>query len=83
MVYPTFQVIAAFVCSVCGELTYVDQERGKLDEPQKCSNDLESGIDHQKVKFKLNPDLSEFVDIQKVELQENPETLQGGSQPLK
>ena len=35
---------AAFVCSVCGELTYVDQERGKLDEPQKCSNDLESFI---------------------------------------
>ncbi len=72
---------AAFVCSVCGEITYVNQERGKLDEPQKCSNDLESGIDHQKARFKLNPDLSEFVDIQKVELQENPETLTGGSQP--
>ncbi len=72
---------AAFICSVCGEITYVNQERGKLDEPQKCSYDLESGADHNKAKFKLNPDLSEFVDIQKVELQENPETLQGGSQP--
>lgn len=72
---------AAFICTICGEITYVKQERGKLDEPQKCSNDLESGIDHSKAKFKLNPDLSEFVDIQKVELQENPETLQGGSQP--
>ncbi len=72
---------AAFICSACGEITYVNQERGKLDEPQKCSYDLESGVEHNKARFKLNPDLSEFVDIQKVELQENPETLQGGSQP--
>ncbi len=71
---------AAFVCSICGEITYVKQERGKLDEPQRCSFAME-GDGHNKEKFKLNPDLSEFVDIQKVELQENPETLQGGSQP--
>ena len=71
---------AAFVCSNCGEITYVKQERGKLDEPLRCSNAME-GDGHNKEKFKLNPDLSEFVDIQKVELQENPETLQGGSQP--
>lgn len=72
---------AAFECTICGEVTLVHQEKGKLDEPQKCSNDLESGIDHSRAKFKLKPELSEFVDIQKVELQENPETLEGGTQP--
>ncbi|MCL4336412.1 MAG: minichromosome maintenance protein MCM [Candidatus Thermoplasmatota archaeon] len=72
---------AAFECMTCSEVTYVPQERGRLDEPQKCSKDLESGIDHSKTKFKLRPELSEFVDIQKVELQENPETLEGGTQP--
>lgn len=72
---------AAFECTICGEVTFIHQEKGKLDEPQKCSNDLESGIDHVKAKFKLKPELSEFVDIQKVELQENPETLEGGTQP--
>lgn len=72
---------AAFVCSVCGEITYILQGKGKLDEPLKCANAFESEVDHNKAKFKLNTDLSEFVDIQKVELQENPETLQGGSQP--
>ena len=79
-VLPRLQ-IAAFECSVCGEINLVHQERGKLDEPQECQGKLESGLDHSKAKFKLKSDLSEFVDTQKVELQENPETLEGGTQP--
>ncbi len=79
-VLPRLQ-IAAFECTVCGEINKVPQERGKLDEPQECVGKLESGLDHSKAKFKLKPDLSEFVDTQKVELQENPETLEGGTQP--
>jgi len=72
---------AAFECSVCGAITKVKQSKGKMEEPQRCSQELESGVEHNKVKFKLIPEQSEFVDTQKVELQENPETLEGGTQP--
>ena len=72
--------IAAFECSVCGAISYSPQQRGRLDEPRKCTKELENGGDHTKARFKLRTDLSEFVDMQKVELQENPESLDGGTQ---
>ena len=71
----------AYRCDTCGELTYVMQERGKEKSPMRCSNDLESGIDHKKARFDLDKELSELIDFEKIEIQENPETLQGGTQP--
>lgn len=71
---------AVFQCSLCAEKTIEPQERGRLEEPSRCSNP-ECDADRQKAKFKLIEDESEFVDVQKVEIQENPETMDGGTQP--
>ncbi len=71
---------AVFQCSVCAEKTIEAQQRGKLEEPNRCSNP-ECDADRQKAKFKLLTDESEFVDVQKLEIQENPETMDGGTQP--
>jgi len=71
---------AAFECSSCHGLTYVEQTENRLSEPQVCDHcGLSRGKD--KIFFKLRPNLSEFIDVQKVEIQEDPETLEGGSQP--
>ncbi len=76
-VLPRLQ-IAAFVCSACGEINNVRQERGRLEEPSRCQH---CDTEKPKVRFKLDTSESEFVDVQKVEIQENPETLDGGAQP--
>ncbi len=76
-VYPKLRN-AAFECSSCGAINYVEQTESRLDEPQRCES---CNLDRTKTKFKLRPSLSEFVDIQKVEIQEDPETLEGGAQP--
>ena len=72
---------SAFECQVCEHTFLIHQERGKLEMPVRCPYESESGLDHEKARFKLKPDISEFVDMQKIELQENPETLEGGTQP--
>lgn len=71
---------AVFQCSLCAERTIEPQQRGRLEEPDRCSNP-ECGAERQKARFRLLPDESEFVDVQKLEIQENPETMQGGTQP--
>ncbi len=71
---------AVFQCSICAEKTVEPQQRGRLEEPNRCSNP-ECDADRQKAKFKLIEDESEFVDVQKLEIQENPETMDGGTQP--
>ena len=76
-VLPRLQ-IAGFVCSNCGEITYMMQDRGRLDEPSRCEF---CEVDRNKARFKVRLEESEFVDVQKIEIQENPETLDGGSQP--
>lgn len=76
-VLPRLQ-IAAFVCSACGEINNVPQDRGRLDEPSKCQH---CDTEKPKARFKLDTSESEFVDVQKIEIQENPETLDGGAQP--
>lgn len=76
-VLPRLQ-IAAFVCSACGEINNVPQDRGRLDEPSRCQH---CDTEKPKTRFKLDTSESEFVDVQKIEIQENPETLDGGAQP--
>lgn len=76
-VLPRLQV-AGFVCQNCGEITYMMQDRGRLDEPSRCEF---CEVDRNKARFKVRLEESEFVDVQKIEIQENPETLDGGSQP--
>lgn len=71
---------AVFQCSICAERTIEPQQRGRLEEPLRCSNP-ECDADRQKAKFKLLTDESEFVDVQKLEIQENPETMDGSTQP--
>jgi replicative DNA helicase Mcm len=71
---------AAFECAFCKSIIYRSQLRGRLEEPEVCTND-ECPSEGKKVKFTLLPNESEFVDVQKIEIQENPETMEGGSQP--
>lgn len=71
---------AVFQCSLCAEKTIEPQQRGRLEEPPKCSNP-DCDADRVKAKFKLILEESEFVDVQKIEVQENPETMEGGTQP--
>lgn len=71
---------AVFQCSLCAEKTIEPQQRGRLEEPVKCSNP-DCDADRTKAKFKLILEESEFVDVQKIEVQENPETMEGGTQP--
>ncbi len=71
---------AAFECAFCKSVLYRSQLRGRLEEPEVCTND-ECPSEGKKVKFTLLPNESEFVDVQKIEIQENPETMEGGAQP--
>ncbi|BAB60203.1 DNA replication initiator [Thermoplasma volcanium GSS1] len=71
---------AAFECSNCHELNYVEQNESRLTEPLYCANCGQSKV-KDKISFKLRPNLSEFIDVQKIEIQEDPETLEGGAQP--
>ncbi|MCI2412991.1 MAG: minichromosome maintenance protein MCM [Cuniculiplasma sp.] len=73
---------AAFQCSLCGSRTYVLQNRGKLEEPERCSNEECHG-EKPKARFSLIIEDSQFIDTEKIELQENPETINGGAQPLR
>jgi len=70
--------IGAFICSDCGNITYVFQEGTRLQEPIKCAH---CGKSRPTVKFRLSIEKSIFVDTQRVEIQENPENLRGGEQP--
>lgn len=57
----------AFSCSACGELTVVLQHDRNVElAPLKCSNYLESEIDHRNVKFKLERTGSKYIDSQEV-----------------
>lgn len=76
-VLPRLQ-IAAFECQACGQINNVPQDRGKLEEPTRCS---QCDTEKPKTRFRLVTSESEFVDVQKIEIQENPETLDGGAQP--
>ncbi len=73
---------AAFQCSLCGSRSFLLQSRGRLQEPERCSNDECHG-EKPKAKFSLIIEDSQFIDTQKIELQENPETINGGAQPLR
>jgi replicative DNA helicase Mcm len=73
---------AAFQCVYCGTRTFILQKRGRLEEPERCSND-ECAREKIKGKFSLQTEDSQFIDTQKVEIQENPENMSGGAQPLK
>ena len=70
--------LAAFQCSDCGALTYMQQESIRILEPPKCAN---CGKSKPKIRFKLDLTKSSFVDTQRVEIQDNPENLRGGEQP--
>lgn len=76
-VLPRLQ-IAAFICQACEGTNIVPQDRGKLEEPSRCSI---CDTEKPKTRFRLDTSESEFVDVQKIEIQENPETLDGGAQP--
>ena len=73
---------AAFQCSLCGSRTFILQNRGKLEEPERCSNEECHG-EKPKARFSLIIEDSQFIDTEKIELQENPETINGGAQPLR
>ena len=73
---------AAFQCSLCGSRSFMLQTKGKLEEPERCSN-TECLGERPKAKFSLILEDSQFIDTQKIELQENPESISGGAQPLR
>ncbi|MCL4344903.1 MAG: minichromosome maintenance protein MCM [Candidatus Thermoplasmatota archaeon] len=73
---------AAFQCVYCRAITYMLQQRGRLEEPEICSND-DCPNEKNKPKFNLLVNESRFIDTQKIEIQENPENINGGAQPLR
>ncbi|MGP6207568.1 minichromosome maintenance protein MCM [Cuniculiplasma sp. SKW3] len=73
---------AAFQCVYCKTITYMLQQRGRLEEPERCSNE-ECPNEKNKPKFNLLVNESRFIDTQKIEIQENPENINGGAQPLR
>jgi len=68
-------VKAAFRCTACGEVTYVDQVGRFLTKPQGCS-----GCGRRRG-FELVPGGSSFIDYQRVTIQERPEDLPPGQLP--
>ncbi|NPA74669.1 MAG: minichromosome maintenance protein MCM [Euryarchaeota archaeon] len=70
--------IAAFKCSDCGALNYVEQDGNRLILPDKCDT---CNKPRGKVKFAFVPSDSVFEDFQVVEVQDTPESLRGGEQP--
>jgi len=70
--------LAAFRCTGCGYMNYVEQEDFILHEPSACGN---CGKKPPQVRFRLNLEESIFTDVQRVEIQETPENLRGGEQP--
>ncbi len=73
---------AAFECAYCGHINYKIQHKGKLEEPDTCSNE-DCPNEKNKPRFDLLLSESRFIDTQKIEIQENPENINGGAQPLR
>ncbi len=69
-------VTAAFECTTCGEILFVEQSGAMFIEPRNCRN-----ADCTGKHFKLVLDQSVFVDFQKLRVQESPDNLRGGEQP--
>ena len=67
--------VAAYECSNCGEIPYVDQLESRLVEPYVCP----SGCG--KARFRLLLEESTLEDVQWIRIQEMPESLRGGEQP--
>lgn len=65
---------AAFECSRCGHITYVEQDGIKFDEPFAGCEDENCG---KKGPFNVLIDESTFIDFQTVKLQEFPDSMKG------
>ncbi len=74
---------AAFMCSFCGHITYLLQQKGRLDVPDRCDNSECGATEKSKPKLLLKVEESKFIDTHKIEIQEEPENISGGSQPLR
>jgi replicative DNA helicase Mcm len=67
---------AAFECTSCGEIIFIEQSGAMFIEPYSCRN-----ADCVGKRFKLVLEQSTFVDFQKLRVQESPDNLRGGEQP--
>ena len=68
-------VTAAFACSKCGKVVYVQQEdENVLKQPYECPA-------CKNRRFIFIPEESTTVDSQRIRIQEYPENLRGGEQP--
>jgi replicative DNA helicase Mcm len=65
---------AAFVCGICGNKVWVEQNENIIKQPYEC-NECKSK------RFVLLPEESVSVDSQRIRIQEYPEDLRGGEQP--
>lgn len=74
-VRPRLQV-AAFECTRCGEVTFIEQGGAMFIEPYACQNS-----ECTSKRFRLLVDQSTFVNFQKLRVQESPDNLRGGEQP--
>ncbi len=74
---------AAFMCSFCGHVSFVLQQKGRLEMPDRCENPDCGAVEKNKPRFTLRLDESKFIDTQKIEIQEEPENINGGAQPLR
>ena len=67
-------VRAAFACSSCGKVVYVDQDDSQLKPPFECRA-------CKGKRFVFLPEESISIDSQRIKIQEYPENLRGGEQP--
>lgn len=70
-------LVAAFKCLRCGNISYIQQSSNLFIEPYEC----EDSACGRKGPFKLIVEDSVFIDAQKLRVQESPENLKGGEQP--